>query len=62
MLLFDLVAEDMTKVRGNPLCYKLVSQQVGVADSICASIEEGHGRRTAREYRRFLRDRSRFRP
>ena len=54
MRLFDLVAEDMAKVRKNPLCYKLVTQQMSAADSICADIEEGHGRGTSREYARFL--------
>ncbi len=42
--LFDLVVADMNLVRREPLCFKLVSQQVGSADSICANIEEGHGR------------------
>ena len=34
-----------------PLCYKLVSQQIGSADSICAKIEEGHGRLSRRRVR-----------
>jgi four helix bundle protein len=41
--LFDLVATDMETVKTNPLCYRLVSQQMGSADSICANIEEGYG-------------------
>jgi hypothetical protein len=38
--LFDLVAADMEKLKTNPLCYRLVSQQISSADSICANIEE----------------------
>ena len=43
--LFDLVVTDkeMLKTKTNPLCYRLVSQQIGSADSICANIEEGYG-------------------
>jgi four helix bundle protein len=52
--LFDLVVADMNLVRREPLCFKLVSQQVGSADSICANIEEGHGRMSWAEYVRFL--------
>ncbi len=52
--LFDLVVADMKLVRHEPLCFKLVSQQVGSADSICANIEEGHGRLSRAEYVRFL--------
>ncbi len=52
--LFDLVIADMNLVRREPLCFKLVSQQVGSADSICANIEEGHGRLSRAEYVRFL--------
>jgi hypothetical protein len=37
--LFDLVAGDMETLKANPLCYRLVSQQIGSADSICANIE-----------------------
>lgn len=52
--LFDLVVADMELVRREPLCFKLVSQQIGSADSICANIEEGHGRLSRPEYVRFL--------
>ena len=52
--LFDLVVADMRLVQREPLCFKLVSQQVGSADSICANIEEGHGRLSRAEYVRFL--------
>ena len=52
--LFDLVAADMETLKANPLCYRLVSQQIGSADSICANIEEGYGRVSRTEYVRFL--------
>jgi four helix bundle protein len=52
--LFDLVAADMEKLKTNPLCYRLVSQQISSADSICANIEEGFGRLSRTEYVRFL--------
>jgi four helix bundle protein len=52
--LFVLVMADMRLVQKDPLCFKLVSQQVGSADSICANIEEGHGRLSRAEYVRFL--------
>jgi len=42
--LFDLVVKDMEVLKTNPLCYRLVSQQIGSADSICANVEEGYGR------------------
>jgi four helix bundle protein len=44
----------MKVLRRDPLCFKLVGQQVGSADSICANIEEGHGRMSRPEYVRFL--------
>ena len=53
-VLFDLVVADMKLVQREPLCFKLVSQQTGSADSICANIEEGHGRLSRAEYVRFL--------
>jgi four helix bundle protein len=52
--LFDFVVADMERLRREPLCFKLVSQQIGSADSICANIEEGHGRLSRPEYVRFL--------
>jgi four helix bundle protein len=52
--LFDLVAKDMEVLKTNPLCYRLVSQQIGSADSISANIEEGYGRLSRVEYVRFL--------
>jgi four helix bundle protein len=52
--LFDLVVTDMATLQTNPMCYRLVSQQIGSADSICANIEEGYGRISRTEYVRFL--------
>ena len=52
--LFDLVVEDMALLQKDTRCYRLISQQVGSADSICANIEEGYGRLSRREYVRFL--------
>jgi four helix bundle protein len=52
--LFDLVVKDMETLKTNPLCYRLVSQQIGSADSICANIEEDYGRVSRAEYVRFL--------
>ena len=52
--LFDLVVTDMETLKSNQLCYRLVSQQIGSADSICANIEEGYGRLSRVEYVRFL--------
>jgi len=52
--LFDLVVTDMAVLRSDARCYRLISQQVGSADSICANIEEGYGRLSRAEYIRFL--------
>jgi four helix bundle protein len=52
--LFDLVVTDMNALKGSPLCYRLVSQQIGSTDPICANIEEGYGRLSRVEYIRFL--------
>ena len=52
--LFALVVDDMDQLRNNPLCWKLVSQQVGCCDSIAANIEEGYGRLSPNEFIRFL--------
>ena len=52
--LFDLVVADMETLKSNQLCYRLVSQQIGSSDSICANIEEGYGRLSRVEYVRFL--------
>ena len=54
MELFDLVVEDMAKIARKKTMERLVSQQLGSADSIAANIEEGYGRETTKEYIRFL--------
>jgi four helix bundle protein len=52
--LFDLVVADMARLRKDPLCFRLVSQQVASADSICSNMEEGFGRLSRAEFVRFL--------
>lgn len=52
--LFDLVVEDVMPLRKLPECWKLISQQIAAADSICANIEEGFGREGTRELIQFL--------
>ena len=42
--LFDLVVADMQILKGASVSYRLIDQQMGSADSICANIEEGYGR------------------
>ncbi len=54
MKLFDFVVKDMAGLKRETLCFKLISQQIGSSDSICANIEEGHGRESRVEYARFL--------
>jgi tRNA(adenine34) deaminase len=52
--LFDMVVQDMEALKNDPRCFRLVGQQVGSADSVCANIEEGYGRLSRAEYVRFL--------
>jgi len=52
--LFDLVVADVARYLGDRKLERLVSQQLASADSICANIEEGYGRESTVEYRRFL--------
>ena len=52
--LFDLAVADMAPLAQNPLCTRLVSQQIASADSISSNIEEGYGRRSRADYARFL--------
>ena len=52
--LFDFVADDMASLVKNPLCTRLVSQQVAAADSICSNIDEGYGRGSKKEFAQFL--------
>jgi four helix bundle protein len=52
--LFDLLVVDMTALLREPLCQRLVSQQIASADSISSNIEEGYGRASRPDYVRFL--------
>ena len=52
--LFDLVVADVTSYLGERKLERLVSQQLASADSVCSNIEEGYGRESTVEYRRFL--------
>ena len=52
--LFDLVVEDMSTLKGEPMCWRLISQQVASADSISANIEEGYGRGSTKDSVHFL--------
>ena len=52
--LFDLVVEDTSRYMKSARCEGLVSQQIASADSVCSNIEEGYGRESTKEYRRFL--------
>ena len=52
--LFDLVVGDLKPLAQNPLCTRLISQQVASADSISSNIEEGYGRHSRKDYSHFL--------
>jgi four helix bundle protein len=52
--LFDLVVKDTEQYVKAARCERLVSQQIASADSVCSNIEEGYGRESSVEYRRFL--------
>lgn len=52
--LFDLVVDDVARYLDERKLERLVSQQLASADSVCANIEEGYGRQSTVEYRRFL--------
>jgi len=52
--LFDLVVEDVERWLRDRRIERLVSQQIASADSVCSNIEEGYGRHSSAEYRRFL--------
>jgi len=52
--LFDLVVQDVGHSLKDRRVERLVSQQLASADSICSNIEEGYGRQSTTEYRRFL--------
>jgi four helix bundle protein len=52
--LFDCVVDDTAQFLGHRKLERLVSQQLASADSVCSNIEEGYGRQSTVEYRRFL--------
>jgi four helix bundle protein len=52
--LFDRVVGDMAQFLADRKLERLVSQQLASADSVCSNIEEGYGRESTVEYRRFL--------
>ncbi|MDH4138474.1 MAG: four helix bundle protein [Anaerolineae bacterium] len=52
--LFDMVVNDIGQWLQDRRLDRLVSQQLASADSICSNIEEGYGRESTTEYRRFL--------
>ena len=52
--LFDLAVADLSPLSRNPLCMRLVSQQIASADSVASNIEEGYGRRSRKDYAHFL--------
>ena len=52
--LFDMVVQDISQWLQDRRLDRLVSQQLASADSICSNIEEGYGRESTAEYRRFL--------
>jgi len=52
--LFDQVVDDTEHYLGERKLERLVSQQLASADSVCSNIEEGYGRESTVEYRRFL--------
>jgi four helix bundle protein len=52
--LFNLVVRDLGEFLQDRQLERLVSQQLASADSVCANIEEGYGRESTPEYRRFL--------
>lgn len=54
LALFDFVVADVTHYLGERKLERLVSQQLASADSVCSNIEEGYGRESSVEYRRFL--------
>jgi four helix bundle protein len=52
--LFDRVVGDTAQFLTDRKLERLVSQQLASADSVCSNIEEGYGRESTVEYRRFL--------
>jgi four helix bundle protein len=52
--LYDMVVHDISHSMQDRRLDRLVRQQLASADSICSNIEEGYGRESSIEYRRFL--------
>ena len=52
--LFDRVVADMDAYMKSGRLERLVSQQLASSDSVCSNVEEGYGRESTKEYRRFL--------
>ena len=52
--LFDMVVHDIGHSMKDRRLERLASQQLASADSVCSNIEEGYGRESSVEYRRFL--------
>ena len=52
--LFDMVVNDISQSLQDRRLDRLVSQQLASADTVCSNIEEGYGRESTTEYRRFL--------
>ncbi len=52
--LFDRMVDDVNQFLSDRKLERLVSQQLACADSVCSNIEEGYGRESTVEYRRFL--------
>ena len=52
--LFDCGVDDTAQFLGHRKLERLVSQQLASADSVCSYFEEGYGRQSTVEYRRFL--------
>lgn len=49
-----MVVQDVERWLRDRKIERLVSQQIASADSVCSNIEEGYGRESTVEYRRFL--------
>ncbi len=52
--LFDQAVLDVGQFLSDRQLERLLSQQLASADSVCSNIEEGYGRESTVEYRRFL--------
>ena len=52
--LFELVVQDVEHCLQDRKIERLVSQQLASSSSVCSNIEEGYGRQSTVEYRRFF--------